>query len=85
MKIINYNQFSKKTLLIGVDRAYFMILLMLFAILTIINVLFATVFIVIVYSVSVYLFFIDNYFFEKIILHYNLSSKYKQYFNIIGR
>jgi len=80
--ILNYSQFSKKTLILGIDRVYFVLLLVLFALVSIVSTIGAILIVAVVYSYSVYLFHQDNYWFDKLIIRLALK-KYKTIHKII--
>lgn len=83
MVILNYSQFAKKTLIVGVDRIYFVLLLLLFACLSVVLPNTVAVFlIVLAYFYSVYLFYKNAYWFDKLLISL-LLKKYKTVNKII--
>lgn len=83
MIILNYSQFAKKTLIVGIDRVYFVLLLLLFASLSVLlPTIVAVCLVVLIYFYSVYLFHKDANWFDKLLI-YILLKRYKTINKII--
>ena len=89
MIVKNYPQFAKKTLFIGVDRSYFILLLFSYGILAVFfSPLVGLIFLLFSYVLGMYLFMKNLYWFDKLLIKFMFRMLYKftfKYKSIIGR
>lgn len=85
MKTVNYTQFAKKTLLLGMDKGflcvYFLVIavLVVFCIIFDINILSPIALGIIGYIVCALAFAKNPYWFDKLLIRHTIKTKYKFY------